>query len=142
MFSNTSRYTLAARLLADNEHAIAGSGYTSHFIGINAHCANIQQCAPGVIVKLLNNMSMEATHDTALLDMPDIPTNARKCHLFPEMGSKALLSIAQFVNNEYKAILTSQALHMVHETNLSMSFEGTRDSAIRMCKINLNNIVK
>ena len=86
-------------------------------------------------------MSIEATH-TALLDMPHIPTNARQYHLFPDMGSKALLSIAQFVDNGYKAILTTQALHMVHEPNPSMSFEGTRDSVTRMWTINLNNITK
>ena len=110
-------------------------------MGINAHCANIQQCAPGIIVKLSNNMSIKATH-TALLDIPHIPINARQCHLFPDMGSKALLSIAQFVDNGYKVILTTQALYMVHETNPSMSFEGTRDSVTRIWTINLKNITK
>ena len=141
-FSNTtSRYVLAVRLLANNEHAIADFGCTSHFMGINAHCTNIQQCAPGMIVKLPNSMSMEETH-TAILDIPNIPTEARQRHLFPDMGSKALLSIAQFVDYGYKSILTAKALYMVHETNPSMSFEGTRDSVTRMGTINLDDISK
>ena len=86
-------------------------------------------------------MSMEATH-TALLDIPQIPIAARQCHLFPEMGSKALLSIAQFVDNGYKAILTSKTLYMVHDTDPTMSFEGTRDSITRMWTINLKDISK
>ena len=111
----SSCYALAATKLMHNGAAIADSGCTSHFLGVNAHCTNIKKCAPGVTVKLPNNMSMEATH-TALLDMSHIPLAARHCHLFPDMRNKALLSIAQFCNNGYRAIFTTHTLIMEHET--------------------------
>ena len=94
MVSNVSSlYALATARVIQSEAAIADSGCTSHFLGLNAHCTNIKKCTPGVTVKLPNNMSMEATH-TRLLDMSHIPLVARHCHLFPHMRNKALLSIA------------------------------------------------
>ena len=99
------------------------SGCTSHFLGTNAHCTNKQSCAQGVIIKLANNMTMKATH-TALLDHPNIPIEARQCHIFPDMGSKALLSIAQFVDHGYRAVLKPTSISLIHETNPDLSFKG------------------
>ena len=135
----SSRYALAATTLAHNETAIADSGCTSHFLGLNAHCTNIQKCAPGVTVKLPNNMAMEATH-TALLDMPSLPIAARHCHLFPDMANKALLSIAQFCDNGYRAIFTNTKLIMEHESDPWRSFEGHRDLTNNMWSIDLRNL--
>ena len=56
------------------------------------------------------------------------------------MGSKALLSIAQFVDNSYKETPTSDTFYMVQDADLSMSFEGTRDRDTMMWEINLNSI--
>ena len=121
-----------------NNSAIADSGCTSHFLGNKAHCTNKKPCAQGVIVNLPNNMTMQATH-TALLDHPNIPIEARQCHIFPDMGSKALLSIAQFVDHGYKAVLKPTSISMVHETNPDLSFEGGRDEVTRMWTIDLHS---
>ena len=72
-----------------------------------------------MIVKLTNNMLMEATH-TALLDMPNIPMQARQCHLFLDMGDKALLSIAQFVDNYYTATMTHDTIYIINNQSPSM----------------------
>ena len=65
------------------------------FYGKNAHFTKMEPCAPDIRVKLPNNKTMSNIH-VALIDIPNIPLTARKWHIFPDMDSKALLSIAQF----------------------------------------------
>ena len=135
-----AKYALAVDVLTSNEKAIADSGCTSHFLGSNARCTNKQPCAAGVTVKLPNSMSMVASH-TALLDMPHLPPEARRCHIFPDMGDKALLSIAQFCDNGYRVIFTADALLIEHETDPARSFQGCRDPITNMWTINLSQVV-
>ena len=82
---------------------------------------------------------MQATH-TSLLDHHNIPLEARQCHIFPDMGAKALLSIAQFVDHGYKAVLKPTSISLIHETNPDLSFEGGRDPNTRMWTIDLHHL--
>ena len=125
MVNNTisSHYALAANILTNNEATIADSGFTSHYVGVNAQCTHIKKCAPRLTIKLPNNTLMEPTH-TALLDMPHIPLVVRYCHLFPDMRNKALLSISQFCNNGYRATITTHKLIMEYQTDPSKIFDG------------------
>ena len=56
------------------------------------------------------------------------------------MGSKALLSIAQFIDTGYTVTPILDTFCMVHNTDPSMLFEGTRDRDTMMWAINLNSI--
>ena len=94
-------------------------------------------CAPGITVKLPNNKTTSATH-TALIDIPNIPLAARKCHIFPDMDNKALLSIAQFCDNGYHAIFTPTHLTLEHQKDPQQTLQGTRDTLTGMWSINLN----
>ena len=47
---------------------------------------------------------MQSTH-TALLPFPQLPLAARRAHVFPEFQNKALLSIGQFCDSNFTAIL-------------------------------------
>ena len=131
-----ARYALAVDVIADNEKLIADSGCTSHFLSRDAQFTNIEACTPGVTVRLPNNMSMKASH-TVLLNMPHLPRAARQCHLFLDMGNKALLSLAQFCDNGYRAIFTIEKLLIEQETDPNKSFKGCRDPRTRMWTINL-----
>jgi len=124
-----SRYAYAVDTIVSNDMVIVDSGCTSHFLGINTHY--ITECAPGITAKLPNNMTMEATH-TALKDIPHVPITARQCHIFPEMQSKALLSIAQFCDIGYHAIFTPEELILEHQADASKYFRGSRDATTRM----------
>ena len=106
------------------------------FIGFNAHCTDIQKYAPGITVNLTKNMKMEATH-TDLLNIPNIPTTARKCHLFSDMVNKALVFISKFCDNGYSTTFTAQILILQHDIDPSQSFEGARNERTGMWYINL-----
>ena len=71
-----SRYAYAVDTVVTNEMAITDSGCTSYFLVINTHYTHLTECAPGIKVKLPNNMTMKATH-TTLIDIPNIPITAR-----------------------------------------------------------------
>ena len=134
-----AKYALAVDVIADSEKAIADSGCTNHFLGCNVKYTNVQLCAPGVTGKLPNNMSTEASH-TDLLDMPHIPMKAKQCHLFPDIGNKALLSITQFCDNRYREIFTTNKLFIELKTNPEKLFKGCKDPITRMWTINLSHM--
>ena len=80
-------------ILSSRKISITDLGFTSHLLVINTHYTNIEECAPGIRVKCPNNKIMDVTH-TALIDISNLPSTSQKCHIFQDMNTKGLLSIA------------------------------------------------
>ena len=65
---------------------------------------------------------------TALLPQDTLPTEARHAHNFPDLKSKALLSISMFCNNGCTAILDNKKVHIINKKTNKHIMHGTRDN--------------
>ena len=74
----------------------------------------MEPCAPVIVIKLSNKKRMSATH-TAFINIPNIPLEACKYHIFPDMDSKVLLPIVMFCNNGHHPIFTPMQLILEHQ---------------------------
>ena len=59
-------------------------------IGDAKHCINVKTTLNPLTVTLPNSDQTHSSH-TALLDLPEIPPAASKCHIFPQLKNKFLL---------------------------------------------------
>ena len=67
---------------------------------------------------------MQATH-TAKLDIPHLPQDARKAHIFPQLASGSLLSIGQLCDHGCSAYFDKSKLYILY--NGRIIIQGTRN---------------
>ena len=106
------------------ETAYADSGCTSHFLKSTSHCINKQPTSNGIRVKLPDGTIIQSTH-TALLDLPELPIEARRAHVFPNLNNSALISISQFCDQGFEASFTQQEVQIKKGEHVIIS--GQRD---------------
>ena len=111
----SSKYSYAAAVLQTNmkDYAIADSGTTGHFLQMDSECSNRQSTNDGVRVKLPDGSIIKATH-TANINFPQLPMEARKAHLFPDI-KHALLSISMLCDQGYIAIFDHEGVYIVKD---------------------------
>ena len=86
----------------NNILSIADSGSTGNYL-LSSATVNQQKIAKYPIsVEVVNGTVIKST-EIGLLKNIDLPTPARKVHLFPK-PNKALLSIGLFCNNRYNVL--------------------------------------
>ena len=105
-----------------------------------AHATNIShltQTTQPIIVHLPNGKCMHSTH-TALLDIPDLPTAARIVHLFPDMTTGPLLSIAQLCDAGCTATYRNDQVTIHNATN-TLIMSGPRCPDTGLWSINLHS---
>jgi hypothetical protein len=76
------------------------SGYTGHFLLVNAQCLSKVIFWTPLTVRLPNGATMESSH-TAELDIPKFNTAVSKSHVFPGMANHSLLSVGQLCDKGY-----------------------------------------
>jgi hypothetical protein len=91
-------------LLKPHETAIVDSGYTCHFLLVNAPCLNKIKSQNPLTVQLPNGATMESSLTTAL-DRPELKAAAFIVHVFPGMADHSLLSVGQLCNEGYTVTL-------------------------------------
>ena len=77
--------------------AILDSGATSHFLTSTAPATNITPTSTPIVARLPNGARVTSTH-TCELDIPMLPTAARRAHIIPNLASHSLISVVTLCN--------------------------------------------
>ena len=75
-----------------------------------------------------------STH-TALLDIPTLPLEARKAHIFPDLHNSALILIGQFCDNGFEAKFNRQEVQILQNNHIVL--RGPRDEQTGLWLIHL-----
>jgi hypothetical protein len=100
-----------------DDTAFADSACTSNFLKINSHCVDKRPTSNGLRVQLPNGTIIQSTH-TALLDLPQLPIEARRAHLFPSLHTSALISIGQLCDCDFVARFTKHDVTILDGENV------------------------
>jgi hypothetical protein len=92
-------------LLQHQDNAIVDSGYTGHFLLINAPCRNKTKYINRLRVRLPNGDTMDSTHIESL-DIPELSATAEVAHVFPAMANNSLLEVGKLYNEGYSVTFT------------------------------------
>ena len=126
-----------ATLTATSRVIVADTGATGNFfegeqdnndesdqhVHVDLPLTNIKATNKGISVLLPNNTTIKSTH-TAELDIPQLPANAKKTHIFPHLASGSLLSIGQLCDAGCTALFETHKLYIFH--NGKIILQGTR----------------
>ena len=116
--------------------AFADSGCTGKFLLIDSPCTNRQSTDNGIKVTLPYGTSIQASH-TALLDLPNLPPNARTAHIFPDLNNTILISIGQFCDNGCEARFTQHHVNIDNINNGRTILRGPCDPTTGLWTIDL-----
>jgi hypothetical protein len=111
------------------------SGYTGHFLLVNAQCLNKVKSRTPLTVRLPNGTTMESSH-TAELDIPKLNAAASKAHIFPGMANHSLLSVGLLFDEGY-IVTFKHALVTVCNAQKSQILNGPGDLDTGLWRINL-----
>ena len=87
------------------------SGTTGHFLHMQSKCVNKRRTTEGLQVKLPNGATTTSTH-VSLLDLPQLPMEARRAQIFPDV-KHALISISMLCDEGYMAIFDDEKVYIV-----------------------------
>ena len=85
-------------------------------------------------VSLPDSSVIHATH-TAELDLPRLPLSAHKSFLFPDLHDRALVSVAQFCDNNCNVLFTPKHVSIIRNNEVVLT--GTRAQPQGMWFVNL-----
>ena len=86
--------TVDINLNNTREWEILDSGAISHFLVVGAHVTKKQVTVAPISVTLLDGDQVHSTHIGDLY-MPQLPQNARECHIIPYLASYSLISVVK-----------------------------------------------
>jgi hypothetical protein len=122
-------------LLKQHETSIVDSGFTGHFLLVNAPCLNKVESRTPLTVRLPNGATMESSH-TAELDIHESNTAASRSHVFPGIANHSLLSVGQLCNEGY-IVTFKQAIVTICDSGKSQILSGPQDLNTDLWRINL-----
>ena len=88
---------------------ISGSEASGNFVCNAGDNSEVYPVENLIIVGLPNNQKMQATHQ-GVLNVPGFPTEAKTCHIFPQMKNNIFLSIGQFCYSGYDATFSKHKM--------------------------------
>jgi hypothetical protein len=122
-------------LLEPHETAIVDSGYTGHFLLVNAPCLNKFKSQNPLTLRLPNGATMESTHISSL-DIPELNKTASMAHIFLGMANHSLISVRQLCNECYSIPFRIDAVAIYNSQEVQI-LEGARDLDTVLWPINL-----
>jgi hypothetical protein len=105
--------------------AILDSGTTGHYLLLTAPCHNKQPVTHPLQVKLPNGHTIDSTH-TCELNLPGLPLQARKAHLFPALAGHSLLSVGQLCDQGWDVTFVTNSVLVTHNKRTLLT--GHRDT--------------
>lgn len=125
VLSQTSKPTPHKTLYIEGNGDTGSSG---HFIPITCEhlLKNVQFTANPITVTCPDGSVMMSTK-TAILDLPQIPIEARRCHLFPTIQG-ALLSIGKFCDHGMTATFDDTKVEIRNKLTGNIVLAGKRDN--------------
>ncbi len=93
-----------------------------------------------IVVTLPDGSTISSTH-TALLNLPELPAAARRCHVFPALSpTGSLLSIGQLCDQGCHALYDKDTVSIFHGNKLIL--QGLRSPVTRLWMVDLspNNV--
>ena len=106
---------------------IADTGTTAHFFAVDSPLLmNKQKTNSPLKVTLPDNSVITSTH-TAELQLPSLPPEACRAHLFPSLGNTSLLSIGQLCDAGCTATFTASKVTVAHKNQIILS--GSRKNS-------------
>jgi hypothetical protein len=124
-------------LCEHHETAIVDSGFTGHFLLINAPCQKKIKYQNPLRVRLPNGDTIDSTHTTSL-DIPELSQAASIAHVFPGMANHSLLSVGQLCNEGYYVTFRIDAVTIYKSTGKAI-LQGKRDLNTGLWRINLRH---
>ena len=103
--------------------AILDSGASHHCTSVNIPCTNKRPCLIPYSVSLPDSSVIHAIH-TAILDLPRLSLFAHKSYLSPDLNDRALVSVAQFCDNNYNVLFTPTHVSIIRNNIVVLT--GTR----------------
>jgi hypothetical protein len=103
------------------------SGFTGHFLLVNAPCLNKVKSGTPLTVRLPNGTTMESSH-TAELDIPKFNDTASKEHVLPGTANHSLFSVGQLCDEGYIVTFKQASVTIL---------SGPRDLNTGLWRINL-----
>ena len=80
-----------------NNWAIVDSGASNHYLTTKAPATEILPATSPISITLPDGTTVESTH-TCLLDLPQLPLEARRAHIIPQLASHSLISVPTLCN--------------------------------------------
>ena len=103
---------------------MADTRTTGHYMTLDSPSDNKKISVIPLPIRMQNGEIITSTH-TALLSKPDLPTEARKAHLFPGL-KKALLSIGTFCDHIFQAVFDDKEVLILNKRNGKTMMKGRR----------------
>jgi hypothetical protein len=122
-------------LLEPHEKEIVDSGYTGHFLLVNAPCLSKVKSQNPLTVRLPNGATMESTH-TSGLDIPELNKAASIANIFQEMANHYLISVGQLCNEGYTVTFRIESITIYNSQGIQI-LRGARDLDTGLWRINL-----
>jgi hypothetical protein len=102
----------------------------------NAKCSDKQPTATPLEVRLPNGDTITSTH-TATLNIPFLPSSARRALILPGLSQHLLLSVGQMCDSECS--VTFSATHVTVTNGSETILTGTRDKQSNLWSVPLNH---
>jgi hypothetical protein len=116
--------------------ALLDSGCTAHFLLANAKCSDKQPATTPLEVRLPNGDTITSTH-TATLNIPYLPSSARRANILPGLAQHLLLSVSQMRDSGFS--VTFSATHVTVTNASETILTGTRDKQSNLWSVPLNH---
>ena len=124
--NNDSICTAALGPPTPKEHeTVLDTGSSGNYFGINAPLDNVKLNPHPIQVRLPDHSHMTSTH-TGELPIPELPSEARLCHLFPALEDMSLLLIGQLCDAGCIAHFNADTAHITNEDQIIL--QGKRDA--------------
>jgi hypothetical protein len=112
--------------------ALLDSGWTAHFLLVNAKCSNKKSTTTSLAVRLPNGDTIMPTH-TATLNMPSLPQTARQAHILPGLAQHSLLSGGQMCDSGCSVTFTASNVTVTNGDSTILT--GQRDKESILCRV-------
>ena len=107
--------------------AAADSGTSGHFLTSNNPCVNKITAINPLGIRMLDVNIIYSSH-TYLIPQNTLPIKERKAHIFPDLKSKAILSIVMFCDNGCFALFDDKKVYIIDKITNKNIMHGTRNN--------------
>ena len=122
-------------LQAMDNLAVADTGTTGNYLTLDSPCDNKQQAVHPLPIQMPNGEIITSMH-TSILSNQDLPIQARKSHLFPELN-KALQYIGTLCNHGCEATFNDKSVHIMNKWGGKVILKDTQDPRTNLYMLNL-----
>ena len=120
------------------EWTILDSGASSNFLVVGAPVTNKKVAVTPILVTLPDSEKVHSTH-IGDLDIPQLPKNARVCHIIPDLASYSLISVVKLCEAGCEVSFTKWGIGVEVRYRGRLIIKGSKCTRTGLCMVPLSS---